>query len=223
MRYSILTPTLCRPTLKRLCDSIDEQSNDSWEHIVVIDCEITEEKRKILETIKFHPNRRFHHTVKPHVKDFGNTSRREAFDIAKGDYILQIDDDDYYADKDVFKTLEQVTATWAVFPVLAFDKRCHRKPPAIGLTGSAMFMYRRDTGLKFPDNADYSADGQLVEALKAKYEYQSLDDVRELAIYPKANHGREQKEIDAYVLVNHKIKYAADGMTIDWYDRYQRR
>jgi glycosyltransferase involved in cell wall biosynthesis len=146
-----------------------------------------------------------------------------AFDNASGDYILQIDDDDYYADPEVFNTLRCVTKPWAVFPVLAFGKRCHRKPPAIGLTGSAMFMYRRDTGLKFPDNTDYSADGQLVEELKSKFEYQSLDDVRELAIYPQANHGREQHEIDEYIPSKKPYQYAADGLTVDWFDRNARR
>ncbi|SRR6266496_3014892 len=223
MRYSILTPTLLRPTLKRLCDSIDSQTCEDYEHIIIIDCEVTEERKKILASLSPNNRRRVIRCITPHEKDFGNCARREGFDLANGDYILQIDDDDHYADSAVFETLKCVTKPWAIFPVLAFGKRCHRKPPAIGLTGSAMFMYRRDTGLKFPDNRDYSADGQLVEELKKKYEYQSLDDVRELAIYPKANHGRDQKEIDEFVLVNHKIKYAADGLTMDWNARYARR
>lgn len=223
MRYTLLTPTLVRPTLKRLCDSIDSQTCTDYEHIVIIDCVVDKEKQAILDGIALSPNRKFVQCDKVHDKDYGNTARRQGFDIAMGDYILQIDDDDYYADAEVFETLKCVTKPWAVFPVLAFGKRCHRKPPAIGLTGSAMFMYRRDTGLKFPDNKDYSADGQLVEELKKRFEYQSLDDVRELAIYPKANHGREQHEIDSYYPTSTKIKYAADGMTIDWCDRFQRR
>lgn len=218
MRYSIITPTLVRPSLKRLCDSIDKQTNGDWQHIIMVDCEITPERQAILESINPDNRRVFATCSTSHPKDFGNTARREAFDLAEGDYILDIDDDDYYADADVFKTLEQVTKTWAVFPVLAYGKRCHRRPPAIYQTGSAMFMYRRDTGLKFPDNADYSADGQLVEALKAKYEYQSLDDCRELVIYEKANHGRTQAEIDAWRPVVRTIKYASDGLTIDWLD-----
>lgn len=222
MRYSIITPTLVRPSLKRLCDSIDAQTNGDWEHLIVIDCTIDAEKQEILRGIKQNLRRHFMVCPTKHEKDFGNTARRHAFDQASGEYILQIDDDDYYADNDVFKTLEQVTKMWAVFPVLAYGKRCHRRPPGLHLTGSAMFMYRRDTGLKFPDNQDYSADGQLVEALKAKYEYDSLDDCRELAIYPQANHGREQHEIDAWRPTKKKLRYASDGMTLDWHDQYQR-
>jgi len=223
MRYSILTPTLVRKSLKRLCDSIDQQTNQDYEHIVIIDCEITPERQKILSSLSPNSRRRIITCSTPHEKDFGNCARRQGYDVAQGEYILQIDDDDYYADPNVFETLKCVTEVWAVFPVLAFGKRCHRKSPGIGLTGSAMFMYRRDTGLKFPDNKDYSADGQLVEELKKRYKFQSLDDVRELVIYPRANHGRDQAEMDAFVPTQKKIKYAADGLTIDWNDRYARR
>lgn len=223
MRYSILTPTLIRPTLKRLCDSIDIQSNKSYEHIVIIDCDITAEKQAILDGIEPSANRVFLKCATLHDKDFGNTARRQGFDGASGEYILQIDDDDFYADAEVFETLTCVTKPWAVFPVLAYGKRCHRRPPAIHLTGSAMFMYRRDTGVKFPANKDYSADGQVVEELKKRYEYESLDDARELVIYPKANHGREQHEIDTYFPTSMKPKYAADGLTVDWNQQFQRR
>lgn len=222
MRYSIITPTLCRPTLKRLCDSIDAQSNDSWEHIVVIDGEVTPEKQVILDGITPHPQRRFLRCSKKHVPDFGNHARHEAYMFATGEYICQIDDDDFYADKDVLKTLECVTAVWAIYPVLARNKRCHRNPPGIGQTGSAMFIYRRDTGISFAENDHYAADGEVVEQLKAKYPYQSLDQERELVIYPWANHGMEQKDIDARFEALRRrprpMKYAADGLTVDWND-----
>jgi glycosyltransferase involved in cell wall biosynthesis len=221
MRYSILTPTLCRPTLKRLCDSIDMQSNDSWEHIIVVDCDLTPVKQAVIQSITAHPQRRFVRCSKKHPKDFGNAARREAYDLASGDYICQIDDDDYYADKDVLKRLECVTETWAIYPVLARLKRCHRNPPGIGLTGSAMFLYRRDTGIKFPDNDHYSADGEVVEELKKKYKYQSLDRERELVIYPWANHGMDQDEIDSRVSRRKgPLKYGKDGCTVDWHDQY---
>lgn len=225
----MLTPTLVRATLKRLCDSIDMQTDTDWEHIVIVDCVPTPEQEVILKSIE-HPHRRIVFCTTKHEKDFGNCARRQGFDIAQGEYILQIDDDDYYADDKVFETLRCVTKTWAAFPVLALGKRCHRKPPAIYLTGSAMFMYRRDTGCKFPDNTDYSADGQLVEELKAKFPYETLDDCRELVIYEQANKGRDQQQIDDGVEIvirdNHaqnrplrKIyRYAKDGLTVDWFD-----
>ena len=224
MRYSIITPTLCRPTLKRLCDSIDSQSSSDWEHIIVTDCEMTLEKQAVITSLPKNERRIVRAcSVKNHPKDFGNTARREAFDAARGEYICQIDDDDYYSDSEVFKTLECVTEVWAIYPVLARGTRCHRNPPGIGQTGSAMFLYRRDTGIKFPDNDHYSADGEVVEELKKKYKYQSLDRERELVIYPWANHGMEQSEIDARIEKQRTpIRYAKDGMTVDWNDRYKR-
>jgi glycosyltransferase involved in cell wall biosynthesis len=221
MRYSVITPTLCRPTLKRLCDSIDGQIDDSWEHIIVVDCERTPEKQAVLDSLKKDERRIILQcSVKQHPKDFGNTARREAFDVARGEYVCQIDDDDFYADSSVFITLQQVTAVWAIYPVLARNKRCHENPPGIGRTGSAMFIYRRDTGIKFPANDHYSADGEVVEELKKKYLFQSLDKERELVIYPWANHGMEQKDIDARVLSRRRgpVKYAKDGLTVDWLD-----
>ena len=221
MRYSLITPTLVRNSLKRLCDSIDSQTDTDWEHLVVLDCELSREQWAIIDSIK-HPQRRIIRCMKTHPKDFGNAARREAFDLATGDYILQIDDDDYYADDKVFETLRCVTKPWAAFPVLAFGKRCHRKPPALYLTGSAMFMYRRDTGCKFPDNADYSADGQLVEELKSKFEYETLDDCRELVIYEKANHGRSQDELETWKPSLRPLRYSADSLTLDWHDTHVR-
>lgn len=226
MRYSILTPTLCRPTLKRLCDSIDMQSNDSWEHIIQVDKPVTlltAADSRLLEEISqpLTGRRTMHFCDTPH-KNFGNTCRRIAFERATGDYMCQIDDDDYYADKDVLKTLECVTETWAIYPVLARQQRCHFNPPGVGKTGSAMFLYRRDTGIRFSDNNHYAADGEVVEELKKKYKYQSLDRERELVIYPWANHGMEQNEIDERVLRMRRgpPKYGKDGCTVDWFDSY---
>lgn len=191
MRYSIITPTLVRSTLRRLCISIDAQTNGDWEHLVGIDTWISKDKQKILDSLGADPRRRVFQFTDKHDNDFGNHCRRAMFDKARGEYILYIDDDDFYADVNVFKTLETVTETWSIHPVLALGKICHAVPPRIHHTGSAMFMYRRDTGIKFPDNADYSADGQVVEELREKYQYQNLSSVRPLVIYEKANHGTE--------------------------------
>jgi glycosyltransferase involved in cell wall biosynthesis len=221
MRYSILTPTLVRSTLPRLCESIDTQTCHSWEHIIITDCVITPVKQAILDSLKKDPRRKIVEcSRKNHACDFGNFARREGYEHATGEYMCQIDDDDLYADNDVLRTLECVTGVWAIYPVLARGKREHRDPPGIGLTGSAMFIYRRDTGIKFPDNCDYSADGQVVEALKKLYPYQALPKVRPLVIYPMANHGMTQDEI-IQRLQNRpqRIHYAKDGLTIDWNDR----
>ena len=37
MRYTIITPSLARPSLVKLCVSINNQTNKDWEHIVALD------------------------------------------------------------------------------------------------------------------------------------------------------------------------------------------
>jgi glycosyltransferase involved in cell wall biosynthesis len=190
-RYSIITPTLVRPTLKRLCDSIDAQTNQSWEHIIMVDVPLVFDKNKsnIVESMSNDPRRKFFRCGQPH-KNYGNTCRWNAFDKASGDYIIYLDDDDYLADDKVFETLEQVTKLWAIFPIMRCGNLWFCDPPGMCKTGSGMFIYRRFLGLKYPDNDHYCADGELCEQLKA-FPYQSLGHERPLMIYEQRGLGRE--------------------------------
>ncbi|PWT75560.1 MAG: hypothetical protein C5B59_08760 [Bacteroidetes bacterium] len=222
MRYSIITPTLCRPTLKRLCDSIDAQTNGDWEHIVVVDVpppKFNAERQENLDAVQKDARRKFHYIGKPHQNDCGNSARRFAFAQAVGEYIFYIDDDDYFSDDNVLQSLEKVTGDWAIFPVLSRGKRCFHDPPGIHKTGSCMFVSKRVCQPIFPENNDYSADGQVVEALKKNFRYQAFPDMRPLVIYEQANHG----EFEIVPEAKRKsrgglIRYASDGLTIDWND-----
>lgn len=189
MRYSIITPTLVRPTLARLCESIDRQTNGDWEHIIMVDVPliVLPAKRAIVDSFPKDPRRKFYRCGKAH-KNYGNTCRWNAWEKAKGDYILYLDDDDFYADERVFETLEQVTAPWAIFPCMRVGDYWFHDPPGLLKTGSNMFMHKRDIG-RYPNVPDYCADGMLVEDLK-KYTYQAVTD-RPLTIYERANRGRE--------------------------------
>jgi glycosyltransferase involved in cell wall biosynthesis len=190
-RYSVITPTLVRPTLRRLVDSIAAQTAENWEHIIMVDVPLVFDKAKAnaLESIPKDPRRKIFRCGKAH-RNYGNTCRWNAFDKASGDYIIYLDDDDYLADSRVFETLEKVTKTWAIFPILRVGIHWFIDPPGICKTGSGMFIYKRSTGLRYPDVPDYSADGMLVESLK-QYEYQALPDERPLMIYEKASKGKE--------------------------------
>jgi glycosyltransferase involved in cell wall biosynthesis len=190
-KYSIITPTLVRPTLCRLIASIDAQTDPSWEHIVMIDVPLVTlpEKRAIVESIPSDPRRKFFRCGKAH-RNYGNTCRWNAFDKASGDYIIYLDDDDYLADSEVFRTLQQVTADWAIFPIMRCGNLWFCEPPGMGRTGSGMFLYKRALGVRYPDVPDYSADGMLAEQL-LKYPYQALRDERPLMIYEKRGVGKE--------------------------------
>lgn len=222
MRYTIITPSLVRPTLKRLCDSIDAQTNGDWEHIVAVDKglkDCTELDRSILKSVE-DPRRRFHFYEEKHANDCGNSARRKAFPSARGEYIFYIDDDDYLADNKVLETLSTVTADWAIFPVLSRGNRCFHNPPGIHRTGSCMFISKRECKAVFPANNDYAADGQVVEALKKRFKYQSLGEERPLVIYEQANHGNYEIIPEALRKreKKHRIVYGSDGLTRDWND-----
>lgn len=173
---------------------------------------VNPEKRAIVESIPKDPRRKFFRCGKSH-KDYGNTCRWNAWEKASGDYCLYIDDDDRYADENVFKTLEQVIQPWAIFPCMRNGEYWLQDPPGMLKTGSNMFMHRRGIG-RYPceahceDHQDiishlkkihphdsmhdhlYAADGLLVEYLKSRHPYQVVQG-RPLTIYEKANRGRE--------------------------------
>lgn len=214
MRYSIITPTLVRPSLRRLCDSISAQTAEDWEHIVMIDVPliVNPVKRALVESIPKDPRRKFIRCGTPH-KDFGNTCRWNAWEKTSGDYILYLDDDDYYADERVFETLNEVTEAWAIFPSLRRGEYWLQDPPGMLKTGSNMFMHKREVG-RYPcaEHCDehkaiidhlkkihphdsmhshmYAADGMLVEYLKSKHRYQVVTG-RPLTIYETDNRGKE--------------------------------
>ena len=190
-RYSIVTPTLVRPTLIRTCESIDKQTNGDWEHVIMVDVPLVfnPEKQKIIDSISGDPRRKIFRCGTAH-KNYGNTCRHNAFDKLTGDYILYLDCDDYLADDKVFETLEQVTKLWAIFPIMRCGSLWFCDPPGMCKTGSGMFIYRRFLGLKNTETSDYKPDGALVEQLKA-FPYQSLGHERPLLVYEQRGLGKE--------------------------------
>jgi glycosyltransferase involved in cell wall biosynthesis len=189
MRYTIVTPTICRRSLLRLCESIDRQTQADWEHLVVIDMpsdNMTKDQREVVTSIPSKANRSYFYCDRKH-NNYGHTCRHQIWKHVKGDYILYVDDDDYLADGDVLRTLDSVTEPWAVFPALVHGKTFLHLPPATGGTGTGMFMHRKEIG-RWPDLDSYEADGSFVEELAHRYPYQVLDS-RPLVILPKSSCG----------------------------------
>lgn len=184
MRYSILTPTILRPSLVRACESINTQTCTDWEHIVIIDG-VEGEVPKEIE----HPQRKIIRCARNH-NDYGNTCRYEAWTHLSGDYIYNLDDDNYLADERVLETLKLVTAPWAIFPINKIDWHglhfcC---PPKRGFTDTGSFIVRRDIG-RWPQVAEFGAfgaDGEFAEYLLARYAVQALL-IRPLMIYTGVN------------------------------------
>lgn len=194
MRYTIVTPTICRQSLVRLCESIDKQTQKDWEHLVVIDMpreSMNAEQRAVLRTITTSANRSLWHCEEKH-KNFGHTCRYNIWEQVKGRYIFYIDDDDYLADADVLRELDTVTEPWAVFPILRRGARFFNLPPACGGTGTGMFIHKKEIG-RWPNIDAYEADGKFVEELVKNYSYQALD-VRPLVIQPVSSGGVSNAE-----------------------------
>jgi glycosyltransferase involved in cell wall biosynthesis len=211
MRYSIITPTLARESLLKTCESIDNQNNSDWQHIVMVDVALIAfpEKKKVIDAVRKDPRRKIVRCGKQH-KDFGNTCRYNAYEYCSGDYVLFLDDDDVYADNKVLETLNQVTKPWATFPTLK-QGVYYSSEPGLNRMGSGMFMHRREIG-RYPCASHlegyeeiiarlkpsyqnmtmhqflYASDGLLTEYLKERYPFEALN-CRALTIYESAQKG----------------------------------
>lgn len=189
MRYTIVTPTICRQTLLRLCGSIDRQTRSDWEHLVVIDMpreRMSKGQRQVLASISARPNRSFFNCARKH-NNYGHTCRHQVWEHAKGDYIFYIDDDDYLADNDALRALDSVTEPWAVFPILRHGNVWLHLPPGLRKTGTGMFIHKREIG-RWPDSDSYEADGSFIEELREKYQYQVVDS-KPIIVQPKSSYG----------------------------------
>jgi glycosyltransferase involved in cell wall biosynthesis len=194
MRYTIVTPTICRRSLLRLCESIDTQTESDWEHLVVVDIprhRMTKQQREIIAAIPPNHRRSFWFCDRTH-NNYGHTCRHQSWQNAKGDYVLYLDDDDYLAHKQALIALNCVTEVWAIFPVLRHGSRFLNLPPGTGNTGTGMFIHKKDAA-RWPDSDSYSADGLFVEDLKERYPYQVVDS-EPLVVQPISSCGVKNSE-----------------------------
>jgi glycosyltransferase involved in cell wall biosynthesis len=176
-RYTIITPTVLRPSLIRTCESVNKQTCTDWEHIVMVDRE-----GDVPEEI-IHPQRKILYCPVTH-NNYGNTCRWSAYEHATGDYLYYLDDDNYFMDDTVLETLKIVTGDWAIFPIFkptagGMHLFC---PPLRGLSDGGSMTVKREFGrwLNLPTLDDtgksinYDADGQLIDLLRASHPYQTI-------------------------------------------------
>jgi hypothetical protein len=176
MRYSLLTPTILRESLVRLCASIDAQTSNDWEHVVVVDTPLVND---VLSRIS-HPRRVVLRCDHQHG-DWGHHCRHNVWPTLTGDYVWCLDDDNYVADENVLRDLEVVTGPWAIFPILRYGERFFNDPPGLRRTDTGSFIVRRELG-PWPDLPNYETDGIFVESLLANHPYQLLSDLRPLMV-----------------------------------------
>jgi glycosyltransferase involved in cell wall biosynthesis len=186
MLISIITPTLLRPSLLKTCEMIDAQTHTEWQHVVMIDCENVDED--LIEQI-LHPQRMFIKCLAPHGNG-GNSCRHNAWEMARGNYVMYCDDDNYYADEGV---LAGVAASlqgagypaWALFPINRLGWRFYFDPPRSCHVDTMNVVLRHDYA-QWPDTTAYGSDGILVDSLmKRQIPYAAFPDFRPIGVIPQ--------------------------------------
>ena len=187
--YSVITPTLQRDSLIQCCRSVEEQSLIHWQHIVVIDGGPF--NPDLMDAIA-HPQRRFIHLPK-RSNNFGNHPRHEGWKLAVSDYVLYLDDDNFFAHKNALRDIDNSLADasdphWAVFPILRFGQRFFSNDPRCCHVDTGNMVIQREIA-QWPDRDEYTLDGIFCEELKAKYSYVAFPDVEPIIVVPVQGKG----------------------------------
>lgn len=189
--FSIITPTIIRPTLTACCRSVDDQKFEDWEHIVMVDRDYgpegivglvwNEDKREAIKCPVEHRN-------------FGNTCRHLAWQHCTGDYILYLDDDNTLADEGVLERIANaITAVnypeVCIFPMLRHGQRFYSYPPRCCHIDTANLVVRREIG-QWPNRDEYTIDGIFIEELFAKYGCQGFPNMEPIVVMEKSSEGK---------------------------------
>lgn len=187
--FTIITPSLQRDTLYRACASVDSQSLALWEHLVMLD--VAEVNEAMFHAI-YHPQRRVMQCDYPH-RNYGNACRNRAWEMATGDWLLYLDDDNYLANPNVLQriseALEGRIEQWALFPITRHGQRFYRDPPGTCYVDTANMVIRREVG-QWPDGPEYTMDGIFCERLKDKYPYAAFPDMEPIVVMEHSLEGK---------------------------------
>lgn len=168
--FSIILPTHNgEDRISRAIDSVLTQEFTDYELIVVCDA-CTDNTQKIMETIQ-DPRIRI---VSVNVRRDG-LARNAGLDIARGKWILFLDDDDWLLHEFVLQQLFDIiqtdsTADVVNFAVIWRHEGYRSKPPGKYLPMAAGHCWRREfVGNTRFDNASYSSDLHFLNALIKKH------------------------------------------------------
>lgn len=168
MRFSIITPTLNRPSLESCIESVKAQTFKDWEHIIEVD--------------------------EPRTNNFGNTPRHRAWTRATGEYVLYLDDDNTLSHPQALNDIDFFLMSsndpdWAIFPIMRHGMSFFNDPPGNCRTDTANMVIRREIA-QWPDGPEYTMDGIFCEQLKSKYSYAAFPDVTPIVVMEKSGMGK---------------------------------
>lgn len=188
-RFTVITPTLLRESLMQTCASLDQQSFRDWQHVIAVDVETdsstvlpwTDERRELLLCGKRYAN-------------FGNTPRFLAWEKAKGEYLIHLDDDNVLADRKVLEDIDRALfragePQWALFPILRHGQRFFTDPPRSCHADTLNIVVKREIG-RWPNIPDYTADGIWIDGLVRDHSYVAFPQFRPIGIMASSRQGQ---------------------------------
>lgn len=198
IKFTIITPTLLRPTLKLACESISIQKYKNWKHLIVVDDPSVNLNHFLLTNPNLqHPNRTWFKCEEAH-HNVGNTCRSLMYNEMDYDtnYILYLDDDNFYL-TDALDILaseleSRSNPSWGTFPILRFDKPFIHKIPRKNYVDTNQIYHKptiNNHQIRYFAVDDYAADGLLANWLTKLTSPTVLSNLPELLSMPSSSYG----------------------------------
>ena len=182
--FTVITPTILRTSLNKCVDSVKGQCA---QHIVMVDLYGW---TNIKRTQEFEI-----HITGKRYEDFGNTPRHLAWQYAKGDYLIYLDDDNFLYNVHSLRRLA-VALNESGLPDVAFIPMMMKgnvfmppRPPVVGAVDTGNIVVKREIG-QWPIKGGYEADGHFAEYLASKYDCVYLPELEPIIVMEKSNYGK---------------------------------
>jgi glycosyltransferase involved in cell wall biosynthesis len=193
--FSIITPTIGRPSLLKTCKTINEQTCDEWEHLVVYDG--PKQDLPIFTQIQ-HPQRKIIFTGQTY-NDYGHSVRHYAWDYTTHNNLMYLDDDDYYhpACLATIKPFLIIDAEFFFFPALRINRRFSlelfmHEPPGLSRTVSCQYVHRKHDPqgqpIRFP-SGPHGEDGRWIGKMCDQYRRFTVPSNEALVFVPIIGNG----------------------------------
>jgi len=193
--FSIITPTILRPSLKKLCDSLDAQTFKDWHHLIAVDRIVHKnDPPTVLDDLSL--NQRYIYNCGVEHRNFGNSCRHNTWVYAAGRYLIYADCDNFFCHDEALSELASAIKSaefpdWGIMPMWRHGRPFFNDPPGNCLVDTANLYIKRDIG-QWPDGPEYTMDGLWIEELKRnpEYIYKALPDVRPVINMPYSSEGK---------------------------------